>query len=152
MVLDLAEDLIWDLAYLEFYLPLFFSFIIGYFIFLKLPKVSFTVSTYVNVSGYFLINKYRKDENLNLYAVWKTDKKELTYTVEYYKDGVKQDVDTEITKIIVDSEQLNTITVDKSKINTQNKYTGYEFIKTEPSVIPDTVNSGTVIKVYYNLK
>ena len=114
--------------------------------------VGWAESASATEADYLPGDKYRKDENLNLYAVWKTDKKELSYTVEYYKDGVKQDVDTEITKIIVDSEQLNTITVDKSKINTQNKYTGYEFVKTEPSVIPDTVNSGTVIKVYYNLK
>ena len=36
--------------------------------------------------------------------------------------------------------------VDKSKINTTDKYVGYNFEKIEPQVIPDTVNNGYVIK------
>ena len=92
---------------------------------------------------------YRTDSNLNLYAVWKTNEKEISYIVEYYKDGVKQTEDTQTTKV---TSADNTITVDKSKINTTNKYLGYEFEKTEPTVIPDTVTDGTIISVYYKVK
>ena len=42
-----------------------------------------------------------------------------------------------------------TVNVDKTKINTENKYVGYKCDSTNPSPIPDTVNNGDVIKVYY---
>ena len=45
--------------------------------------------------------------------------------------------------------QPDTLTVDKTQINTVDKYYGYRLEKTEPATIPDTVNSGAVIKVYY---
>ena len=89
---------------------------------------------------------YRTDSNLNLYAVWKATEKEIRYTVQYYKDGVA----TELFEVceITDISQT-TINVDKSQINTTDKYLGYELEKTEPAVIPDAVTDGTVIKVYY---
>ena len=34
-------------------------------------------------------------------------------------------------------------------INLINKYVGYKFEKTEPETIPNSVESGSVIKVYY---
>ena len=95
---------------------------------------------------------YRTDSNLNLYAVWKGVEKEISFIVEYYKDNVKQDADTEQQKTTVEFNASNTITVDKTKINTKDKYKGYKFVKTEPAVIPDTVNAGDVIKVYYSLE
>ena len=39
--------------------------------------------------------------------------------------------------------------VDKDKINIVNKYRGYKFEKTNPAPIPEEVNNGDVIKVYY---
>ena len=95
---------------------------------------------------------YRTDSNLDLYAVWKGIEKEISFIVEYYKDNVKQDADTEQQKVTVDFNASNEITVDKSKINTKDKYLGYKFIKTEPAVIPDKVNAGDVIKVYYGIE
>ena len=77
------------------------------------------------------------------------DKKTLNYKVEYYKDGEKQEQDTQTEYLTVNSNDSDKITVNKSNINTSNKYTGYEFQRTEPNTIPDTVNNGDVIKVYY---
>ena len=75
--------------------------------------------------------------------------KPLSYTVEYYKDGVKQTEDTQTESITVQYLEPNTLTVDKTKINTENKYEGYVFSHTDPASIPETVNNGDVIKVYY---
>ena len=75
--------------------------------------------------------------------------KELSYTVEYYKDNSKVESDTQIETEVVQVLESDTLTVNKSNINTTNKYGGYVLDKTEPTIIPDTVNSGDVIKVYY---
>ena len=75
--------------------------------------------------------------------------KELSYIVEYYKDGVLQDNDTQIEKVAVQLLDGNILDVDKAKINGTNKYEGYTFEKTEPETIPDTVTDGEIIKVYY---
>ena len=75
--------------------------------------------------------------------------KELSYTVEYYKDGVKVDADTQIETSIVQVLESDIMTVDKTKINLSNKYVGYKLDKTEPEIIPDEINNGSVIKVYY---
>ena len=54
--------------------------------------------------------------------------KTLSYTVEYYKDGVK---DAEATQTVEEEVWINdpttTLTVDKDKINTYDKYAGYKF-------------------------
>ena len=76
--------------------------------------------------------------------------KELSYTVEYYKDGVLADTETE--KTTVQYLEPNTMSVDKTKINTTNKYDGYYFVNTEPENIPNTVTTGTVIKVNYEIR
>ena len=75
--------------------------------------------------------------------------KDLSYTVEYYKDGVKVTEDTQTVKDTVQVLKPNTLKVDKLSINTVNKYVGYKFEKTEPTTIPDTIENGGVIKVYY---
>ena len=85
-------------------------------------------------------------------AQWEPDEdqtKELSYTVEYYKDGEKVKADTQTEKQIVQVLQPDTLTVDKTKINTTDKYYGYKFEKSEPAPIPDTVGNNGVIKVYY---
>ncbi|MBQ8473071.1 MAG: VWA domain-containing protein [Bacilli bacterium] len=84
------------------------------------------------------------------YAFDETQTKDLEYTVEYYKDGVLVESDTEVYKeenvhILED----DTLTLEKDKINTTDKYTGYEFVGTNPEVLPEVVETGSVIKVYY---
>ena len=43
----------------------------------------------------------------------------------------------------------NTLTVDKSKINTTDKYYGYKLEKTDPTPIPESIEDKGTIKVYY---
>ena len=82
------------------------------------------------------------------YVVDETQTKELSYTVEYYKEGVKDDADTQVETQTVQILAPDVVTVDKAKINLADKYLGY---KTENVVTPDTVNSGDVIRVDYVL-
>ena len=83
------------------------------------------------------------------YVIDESQTKEISYTVEYYKDGVKVEADIETVKETVQVLAEETLTVKKDGINTTNKYTGYVFEKTEPNAIPDTIANGGVIKVYY---
>ena len=94
---------------------------------------------------------YSKDEDVELYAVWKSPNKNITYTIEYYKDDIRQDDDINIVENIVSKEE-STVELDKTKINKENKYLGYAFEKTDPEVIPDTVVDGEIIKVYYKVQ
>ena len=76
--------------------------------------------------------------------------KDLSYTVEYYKDDVKVEGDTQtVTVSVWINDSGTTLTVDKDSINTTDKYTGYVFEATNPAEIPDTIENGGVIKVYY---
>ena len=89
------------------------------------------------------------NENVTLYAQWAKDEnatKKASYSVEYYKDGKKDDTQTVQRDIWVGS---NTLTVNKADINTKDKYAGYVFEKTEPASIPETIEDNGVIKVYY---
>ena len=83
------------------------------------------------------------------YVIDEEAKKELSYTVEYYKDGEIVSGDTQTVKTEVQVLQPDTLTVNKDTINTVNKYEGYKFEKTDPTTIPETVSNGNVIKVYY---
>ena len=83
------------------------------------------------------------------YVIDEEAKKELSYTVEYYKDGEIVSGDTQTVKTEVQVLQPDTLTVNKDTINTVNKYEGYRFEKTDPTTIPETVSNGDVIKVYY---
>ena len=93
----------------------------------------------------------KEEENIIkvYYVTDETQTKDLSYTVEYYKDGVKVTEDTQTVKDTVQVLKPDTLTVDKLSINTVNKYVGYKFEKTEPTTIPDTIENGGVIKVYY---
>ena len=88
-----------------------------------------------------------------LYAQWEKDDtqtKTISYTVEYYKDGVKVDNDTQtVTKTVWVNDDSTTLEVKKDEINTTNMYEGYAFDYTDPSPIPETIENGEVIKVYY---
>ena len=125
----------------------------------KSAKFNDVISTYTDKvkTGY----KLQKTENLPLtigvenniinvyYVTDNTQTKELSYTVEYYKDGKKVDNDTQVvneTKQVLESD---TLTVKKSEINVTNKYVGYKFEKTNPETIPNSINDKGVIKVYY---
>ena len=124
-------------------------------------KYQDVISTYTdkNITGY----KLEKTENLPLtvtevennnvikvYYILDDEKtKELSYTVEYYKDNVLQESDTQTTSKIVQVLEPDTLIVDFSKINTKDKYIGYKLSKTSPANIPNSVENGTTIKVYY---
>ena len=86
------------------------------------------------------------------YIIDESQTKELSYTLEYYKDGELVEEDTKTYTEEVQILHDNTITVKKDEINTKNKYKGYEFNSTLPEEIPDKVESGTVIKIYYTAK
>ena len=87
---------------------------------------------------------------INVYYVRDNDqKKAVSYTVEYYKDGVKDDSKTETftNNIWVND---NVQPVDATKINVTDKFgAGYKFEKTDPATIPSTIADKGVIKVYY---
>ena len=75
--------------------------------------------------------------------------KNVTYTVEYYKDNVKDDTKTQsyTNPIWVNATQQQ---VKLSEINTTDKFgAGYKFEKTDPATIPSTIADKGVIKVYY---
>ena len=79
-------------------------------------------------------------------------KKQVSYTVEYYKDGVKDDTKTDVitNEIWVNANEQE---VDPAKINTTDKFgAGYEFSYTDPATIPVTIADNGVIKVYYVAK
>ncbi len=83
------------------------------------------------------------------YVLEENPTKELSYTVEYYKDGVLVGDDTQVVTKTVPASEPDTLSVDKGSINTVDKYTGYRFEKTDPETIPDAIENGGVIKVYY---
>ena len=111
--------------------------------------LGWSINTIAEVPDYIPGEDYSDDSNLNLYAVWKATQKEISYKVEYYKDGVFADDDGVVSEIVDVSQ--NTISVDKSKINTTDRFLGYEFEKTVPAVIPDDVTNGTIIEVHYKV-
>lgn len=85
------------------------------------------------------------------YVTDENQTKELSYTVEYYKDGKKVENDTQVVKQTKQVLESDTLTVKKSEINVTNKYVGYKFEKTNPETIPSEINNGGIIKVYYIL-
>ena len=96
--------------------------------------------TLVNSGTEYVVN-YVKDE---------TQVKELQYTVEYYKDNVKQENDTAtVTEDVWINSDQTTLTVEVDEINITDKYEGYAFDYTDPAQIPGTIQNGGVIKVYY---
>ena len=125
----------------------------------KSAKFNDVISTYTDKvkTGYKLdrvenlpLTIKTKGNVINVYYVTdETQTKELSYTVEYYKDGKKVDNDTQVineTKQVLESD---TLTVKKSEINVTNKYVGYKFEKTNPETIPNSIEDKGVIKVYY---
>ena len=66
--------------------------------------------------------------------------------MEYYKDGEKADTETVTKSVWVGS---NMVPVESDDINTTDKYVGYDFEKTDPETLPESVAANSVIKVYY---
>ena len=125
----------------------------------KSAKYNDVINTYTDKvkTGY----KLQKTEHLPLtigvenniinvyYVTDNTQTKELSYTVEYYKDGKKVANDTQVVKQTKQVLESDTLTVEKGEINVTNKYVGYKFEKTNPETIPNSINDKGVIKVYY---
>ena len=91
------------------------------------------------------------DENVIqiYYVIDDAQTKEIKYTVEYYKEGTLIDIDTQINTKTVQVLDPEVLTVNKDDINLVDKYFGYRLDSTEPTEIPDEVNNGDVIKIYY---
>lgn len=85
------------------------------------------------------------------YVFDESQTKELSYTVEYYKNGKKVENDTQVEVATVHVLEPNTLQVNQDKVNTENKYVGYKLEKTNPETIPSEINNGGIIKVYYIL-
>ena len=100
-----------------------------------------TIPNYINDKG--VIKVY--------YVFDESQTKELSYTVEYYKNGKKVENDTQVEVATVHVLEPNTLQVNQDKINTENKYVGYKLEKTNPETIPSEINNGGIIKVYYLL-
>lgn len=84
---------------------------------------------------------------VNLYYVKDASQThKLSYTVEYYKDGVKADTEKVEKEVWIND---TTLPVDVSAINVTDKYDGYVFEKTNLATIPATIENGGIIKVYY---
>ena len=80
--------------------------------------------------------------------------KDISYKVEYYKDNRQVVPDAEIETNTVQVLEPDTLEVDKDKINTKDKYKGFDFEKitlNDETIVklPDTVNDNDIIKVYY---
>ena len=93
------------------------------------------------------------DESKNVIRVYyvkdESQKKNVTYTVKYFKDGteVTEDQQTKTDTVWVNAS--SNMTVDKTAINTTDKYVGYKLDTEATGTIPDTANDGDVINVYY---
>ena len=125
----------------------------------KSAKYNDVINTYTDKvkTGYKLQNTENlpltigvENNIINVYYVTdNTQTKELSYTVEYYKDGKKVENDTQVVKQTKQVLESDTLTVEKGEINVTNKYVGYKFEKTNPETIPNSINDKGVIKVYY---
>ena len=114
----------------------------------NVPETNFVIGE----DGTYTYSNEHVTENIEVVVTTEIDDsqtKDLSYTVEYYKDGEKVDTDTQTVTKTVQVLEPNTLTVDKSKINTTDKYYGYKLEKTEPTPIPESIEDKGTIKVYY---
>ncbi|MDO5340483.1 MAG: hypothetical protein Q4E78_10300, partial [Eubacteriales bacterium] len=90
-----------------------------------------------------------KQNVIKVYYIKDEDqKRDITYKVKYFKDGVEvtEDEQTVTKQIWVNDTKA---TVEKSDINTTDKYEGFSFDSETTGVIPDTIGDDGVIRVYY---
>ena len=114
----------------------------------NVPETNFVTGE----GGTYTYSNEHVTENIEVVVTTEIDDgqtKDLSYTVEYYKDGVKVDADTQTVTKTVQVLEPNTLTVDRSKINTTDKYYGYKLEKTDPAPIPESIEDKGTIKVYY---
>ena len=107
--------------------------------------------------------KFEKTENLPLtittdaskniikvyYVKDASQTKNITYTVKYFKDGAEVTADKQTVTKTVWVNAPSELTVDKTAINTTDKYVGYKLDSASTGEIPTVVADGTVINVYY---
>ena len=107
--------------------------------------------------------KFEKTENLPLtittdaskniikvyYVKDASQTKNITYTVKYFKDGAEVTADKQTVTKTVWVNAPSELTVDKTAINTTDKYVGYKLDSAATGEIPTVVADGTVINVYY---
>ena len=107
--------------------------------------------------------KFEKTENLPLtittdasknvikvyYVKDASQTKNITYTVKYFKDGAEVTADKQTVTKTVWVNDPSELTVDKTAINTTDKYVGYKLDSAATGEIPTVVADGTVINVYY---
>ena len=91
---------------------------------------------------------------VTLVAKWTADAeqtKELSYTVEYYKDNVKVDGDTLANQKLSVWVNDNSGEITLASVAPADKYTGYKFSTTNPAAANGkvTVTDKSTIKVYY---
>ena len=103
------------------------------------------------VEGVPLTISENEDKNIIkvYYVKGPSQTKTIQYIVNYYKDNVLQEADTQYQTQEVNLLSDEELVVDKSSINTTNKYEDYTFVETNPTQIPDTIKNGGVIDVYY---
>ena len=127
----------------------------------KLAQFNTKVNTYdpKEKPGY----KFEKNENLPLtittdasknvikvyYVKDASQTKNITYTVKYFKDGAEVTADKQTVTKTVWVNDPSELTVDKTAINTTDKYVGYKLDSAATGEIPTVVADGTVINVYY---
>jgi len=125
------------------------SNIVGYYkYFVKQTSIEGYSTDYTNNAG--IINDTIVIKN----DIDQTQTKDIKYTVEYYKEGILDNSATHDKTITVQVLEDDILDVDKTSINILNKYDGYKLQKIEKddtviSSLPDSVEDGTVIKVYY---
>lgn len=93
------------------------------------------------------------DESKNVIRVYyvkdESQKKNVTYTVKYFKDGVEVTADKQTETKTVWVNAPSELEVNKTTINTTDKYEGYTFDSETTGIIPNKADNGAVIKVYY---
>lgn len=97
---------------------------------------------------------------VTLYAKWEQDDTQTTnkrYTVEYYKDDVKQGEDTTVTKTVYVNAAV--LPVENGDLNVTDRFDGCEFEKIvidgttyTNTNLPQNVSVGATVKVYYKTK
>jgi uncharacterized repeat protein (TIGR02543 family) len=93
------------------------------------------------------------DANLNVIKVYyktnQSEKKEVGYDIVYYKDG--ETVDKRKVRRDIQVLLPNKIEVDEALIE-KDRYEEYDFVGTDPEEIPEYIEDGETINVYYEIK
>ena len=112
------------------------------------PKIGYKLD---RVEGLPLTITANEETNLIkvFYKIDEEQRKDLHYTVVYFKDNILIPEDTVERTESVQVLQDDLIRVDESLYTDEDKYYGYMINTTKPSKVPDKVEDGTIIHVYY---